>query len=42
MPRPEKPEFDREGEFLIALGNGYIEWEALLDKAEEDFRQCND
>jgi hypothetical protein len=42
MPRPVKPEFTRDGDFLKDIGNGWIDWESLLDKAEEDLNQCND
>jgi len=42
MPRPEKPPLTEYDEFIINTANGWLDWEALLDKAEEDFRQCND
>lgn len=43
MQRPAKPDFTTNySEFIIAAGNGWLEWEALLDMAQEDLKQCND
>ena len=42
MPRPEAPPFTAYDAFIINTANAFLDWEVLLDKAEEDFRQCND
>jgi hypothetical protein len=42
MPRPEMPKFEPTGQFIKDTSMGFLEFNIMLDKAEEDLRQCND